>query len=72
MTFYTNAPHFSVTRKGSFMSDQKYRTLDEWYALVQECRRSGFTDAQWCLARMIRGQLYSSLTCDKAIDLMKV
>ena len=32
------------------MSDQRYRTLDEWYALVQECRRSGFTDAQWCLA----------------------
>ena len=33
------------------MSDRKnYRTLDEWFALIQECRKSGMTDAQWCLA----------------------
>ncbi len=27
-----------------------YRTRDEWFALIQECRKSGMTDAQWCLA----------------------
>ncbi len=26
----------------------KYRTMDEWYELIQECRRSGLSDAQWC------------------------
>ncbi len=31
------------------MSDHKrYRTRDEWFELIQECRRSGMTDAQWC------------------------
>lgn len=33
------------------MSDHKnYRTKDEWFAIIQECRKSGMTDAQWCLA----------------------
>ena len=33
------------------MSDHRvYRTRDEWFALIQECRKSGMTDAQWCLA----------------------
>ena len=31
------------------MSDPKhYRTKDEWFKLVQECRKSGLSDAQWC------------------------
>lgn len=25
------------------------RTKDEWFTLIQEARRSGMTDAQWCL-----------------------
>ena len=25
-----------------------YRTRDEWFAIIQECRRSGLTDAEWC------------------------
>ena len=25
-----------------------YRTLEDWYSLIQECRRSGSTDSQWC------------------------
>lgn len=33
------------------MSDHKnYRTKDEWFAIIKECRKSGMTDAQWCLA----------------------
>ena len=34
------------------MSDslKKYRSLDEWYRIVTECRQSGLTDEQWCLA----------------------
>ena len=33
------------------MSDHRvYHTRDEWFALIQECRKSGMTDAQWCLA----------------------
>ena len=36
------------------MSDQKpYRTKDEWFALIQEARKSGMTDAQWCLTNGI-------------------
>jgi len=31
------------------MSDSKiYRTKDEWFALIQEARKSGLSDAQWC------------------------
>ena len=31
------------------MSDPKhYRTKDEWFKLVQKCRKSGLSDAQWC------------------------
>jgi hypothetical protein len=31
------------------MSDPKhYRTKDEWFKLIQECRKSGLSDAQWC------------------------
>ena len=33
------------------MSDHKnYRTKDEWFAIIKECRKSGMTDARWCLA----------------------
>ena len=36
------------------MSDQRTcRSKDEWFALIQECRKSGMTDAQWCLANGI-------------------
>jgi len=47
------------------MSDRKsYRTLDEWFALIQECRKSGMTDAQWCLANGIsRHTLNKAITC---------
>ncbi|WP_185752624.1 IS66 family insertion sequence element accessory protein TnpA [Butyrivibrio sp. AE2032] len=31
------------------MSDPKqYRTKEEWFKLIQECRKSGLSDAQWC------------------------
>ena len=30
------------------MANSSYRTRDEWFALIQECRKSGLTDAQWC------------------------
>ena len=32
------------------MANPNYRTKDEWFSLIQECRRSGMTDAQWCIA----------------------
>ncbi len=49
------------------MSDRKnYRTLDEWFAIIQECRKSGMTDAQWCLANGI-----SRHTLNKAITRMR-
>ena len=36
------------------MSDPKrYRTKDEWFAIIQEARKSGMTDAQWCNANGI-------------------
>lgn len=36
------------------MSDSKrYRTKDEWFAIIQEARKSGMTDAQWCSANGI-------------------
>ena len=36
------------------MSDHKpRRTKEEWYSLIQQCRKSGMTDAQWCLANGI-------------------
>ena len=49
------------------MSDRKsYRTLEEWFALIQECRKSGMTDAQWCLANGI-----SRHTLNKAITRLR-
>ncbi len=36
------------------MSGSKsYRTKEEWFSLIQECRKSGMTDAQWCQAHGI-------------------
>ena len=50
VTLKANKPHFSVIRKGSPMSDQRLRrTNEEWLSLIQQCRKSGMTDAQWCL-----------------------
>ena len=49
------------------MSDHKsYRNLDEWFALIQECRKSGMTDAQWCHANGI-----SRHTFNKAINRLR-
>ena len=49
-----NKLHFSVIRKGSPMSDQRLRrTNEEWLSLIQQCRKSGMTDAQWCLVNGI-------------------
>ncbi len=42
------------------MSDLTYRSKEEWYALIQECRRSGMTDAQWCLAHGISRHTFNS------------
>ena len=31
------------------MSESRsYRTKDEWLSLIQECRKSGMSDIQWC------------------------
>ena len=43
------------------MSDPKrYRTKDEWFALIQEARKSGMTDAQWCRANGICHDSFNS------------
>ncbi|MCR4598095.1 MAG: IS66 family insertion sequence element accessory protein TnpB [Acetatifactor sp.] len=43
------------------MSDQKpRRTKDEWLDLIRECRKSGMTDAQWCLANGISHHSFNS------------
>ena len=36
-------------RKDRYMSESRsYRTKDEWLSLIQECRKSGMSDIQWC------------------------
>ena len=43
------------------MSDQKsYRSKEEWFSLIQQCRKSGMTDAQWCLANGISRHTFNS------------
>ena len=44
------------------MSDslQKYRSLDEWYKLITECRQSGLSDAQWYTANGIKKDAFYS------------
>ena len=43
------------------MSNPKsYRTKDEWFALIQEARKSGMTDAQWCLANGISRHTFNN------------
>lgn len=43
------------------MSDPRpYRNKDEWFALIQECRKSGLTDAQWCHANGIGYETFKS------------
>ena len=38
------------------------RTKDEWFSLVQECRKSGMTDAQWCQVHGIsRNSFYDAI-----------
>lgn len=62
VTIETNALHFSVTQKGQIMANPDYRTRDEWLSLIQECRKSGMTDAQWCLKNGInRNSFYSAI-----------
>ena len=59
------------------MSDQKIqRTRDEWFALIQQCRKSGKTDAQWCLENGIsRHTFYNAVKrlrkCSYAIPTRK-
>ncbi len=43
------------------MSDRRtFRSKDEWFALIQECRKSGMTDAQWCLANGISRNTFNN------------
>ena len=43
------------------MSNPKtYRSKDEWLAIIQECRKSGMSDAQWCLANGISRNAFNS------------
>ena len=43
------------------MSNPKsYRTKDEWFALIQEARKSGMTDAQWCLSKGISRHTFNN------------
>ncbi len=42
------------------MSDRKNRTKEEWFSLIQQCRRSGMTDAQWCLANGISRHTFNN------------
>ena len=69
-------PHFGVTfvsvrgnihyifvshGKDRLMSNpSNYRTLKEWQDLIQEARRSGMTDAQWCLSKGISRNSFNS------------
>ncbi len=61
MTFWTNALRFGVTPEGAFMSDPRtHRTKEEWFALIREARKSGMTDAQWCLANGISRHTFNN------------
>ena len=43
------------------MSDRRTRrSRDEWFALIQECRKSRMTDAQWCLANGISRHTFNN------------
>ena len=42
------------------MSDRKNRTKEEWFSLIQQCRRSGMTDVQWCLANGISRHTFNN------------
>ena len=43
------------------MSDQKLRrSKEEWFSLIQQCRKSGMTDAQWCLANGISRHTFNN------------
>ena len=62
VTISANTQHFSVTQKGKIMSNPGYRTKNEWLSLIEECRKSGMTDAQWCLKNGIsRNSFYSAI-----------
>ena len=44
------------------MSDslKQYRSLDEWYKLITECRQSGLADEQWCMSSGIKKNTFYS------------
>ena len=42
------------------MSDRKHRTKEEWFSLIQQCRKSGMTDSQWCLANGISRNTFNN------------
>ncbi len=55
--------HYVLVSHGKepVMSDPKtYRSMDEWYSLIQEARKSGMTDAQWCLANGISRHTFNN------------
>ena len=48
-------------RKEFSMSDpNNRRSPEEWYSLIMECRQSGMTDRQWCLANDINHDSFYS------------
>ena len=61
VTPQANKLHFGVTQKGVSMPNPRlYRSLDEWFNLVQEARKSGMTDAQWCLSNGISRHTFNN------------
>ena len=49
-----------VHRKGIYMPYSMRRNPDEWFEVVNECRRSGMSDRQWCNANGINHNTFSS------------
>lgn len=37
-----------------------YRTKDEWFSIIQEARKSGMTDAQWCQLNGVNRDSFNS------------
>lgn len=54
------------------MSDSltSYKSLDDWFRIVTECRQSGLTDDQWCQINGINKNTRSFFT-SKEISIQK-
>lgn len=53
-------------------NQSKKRSLDEWFALVTDCRQSGLSDAEWCTLHGISRSTFAKATMrlrDKAYAL---